>query len=84
MRLDASLCSHVKMGNTEMLAAKFESKLVEYGVLLREYDEVEALCKASSWNDRKLNDRLDEIARSIDKVFGPLNTLMRKLAKEIA
>ena len=64
-------------------AIDFETKLIEYGTILREYDEVEALCRADGWNNRRLIARLDEIARSIDRVAGPLNTVMRRLAKEI-
>lgn len=63
-------------------AAKFEEKLVEYSLILREYDAIETLCKEAGWNDRKLNARLDEVARRVDSVYGPLTTLLRKLAKE--
>jgi tetrahydromethanopterin S-methyltransferase subunit G len=65
-------------------AIDFEAKLVEYGTVLREYDEVEALCIADDWKSRKLINRLEEIERRRDNVVGPLNTLMKKLAKEIA
>lgn len=65
-------------------AIDFETKLIEYGTILREYDEVEALCRSTSWKDKKLNDRLDKIAKRVDAVAGPLNTVMRRLAKEIA
>jgi transposase InsO family protein len=64
-------------------AINFEAKLIEYGTILREYDEVEALCKANGWNDNRLYARLDEIGRRRDAVVGPLNTLMKQLAKEI-
>ena len=62
----------------------FEAKLIEYGVILREYDEVEALCIADGWKSRKLINRLEEIERRRDNVFGPLNTLMKRLAREVA
>jgi len=65
-------------------AIAFEEKLIEYGTILREYDEVEALCKADGWKSNKLYNRLDEIGRRRDAVVGPLNTLMKRLAKEIA
>lgn len=61
----------------------FEARLIEYGAILREYDEVEALCKADGWKSNKLYNRLDAIARRRDAVIGPLNTLMKKFAKEI-
>jgi len=61
----------------------FETKLIEYGTILREYDEVEALCRADGWKSRKLYARLDEIGRRRDSVAVPLLTLMRRLAKEI-
>ena len=64
-------------------AIDFETKLIEYGTILREYDEVEALCRADGWKSRKLYDRLDEIALRRDRVSVPLLTLMRRLAKEI-
>lgn len=65
-------------------AIEFENKLVEYGTILKEYDEVEELCRANGWNDGRLVNRLDEIARRRDAVSVPLITLMRQLAKEIA
>jgi hypothetical protein len=65
-------------------AINFEAKMIEYGMILREYDEVEALCKADGWNSNKLYNRLEEIAQRRDAVVGPLNTLMKKFAKEIA
>lgn len=61
----------------------FETKLIEYGIILREYDEVEALCKEAGWTNNALNNRLTEVSRRLDRVTGPLNTLMKKLAKEI-
>ena len=64
-------------------AIDFETKLIEYGTILREYDEVEALCQADGWNSIRLRARLDETARRLDRVFGPLTTSMRRLAKEI-
>lgn len=64
-------------------AIDFETKLIEYGTILREYDEVEALCRADGWKNNRLRARLDEIARRLDRVFGPLTTSMRRLAKEI-
>lgn len=65
-------------------AIDFEARMIEYGTILREYDEVEALCRAAGWKDSKLSARLDEIGRDIDRVAGALNTVMRRLAKEIA
>lgn len=64
-------------------AIDFEAKLIEYGTILREYDEIEALCRADGWNSIRLQARLDETARRLDRVFGPLTTSMRRLAKEI-
>jgi hypothetical protein len=65
-------------------AINFEAKLIEYGAILREYDEVEALCIADDWKSRKLITRLEEIERRRDNVVGPLNTLMKRLAREVA
>lgn len=65
-------------------AISFEAKLVEYGTILREYDEVEALCKANGWNSNRLYNRLEAIAVRRDAVVGPLNTLLKQLAKEVA
>ena len=63
-------------------AIKFEVAMKEYGVILREYDETEALCKADGWKSKKLYTRLDEIGRKRDAAAVPLLTLLRKLAKE--
>lgn len=63
-------------------AINFEAKMVEYGTILREYDAVEALCKADGWNSNRLYNRLEEIAQRRDAMIGPLNTLMKRLAKE--
>jgi len=65
-------------------AINFEAKMVEYGMILREYDAIEALCKADGWKSNKLYARLEEVERRRDAVVGPLNTLMKKFAKEIA
>ena len=65
-------------------AIDFEAKMIEYGTILKEYDEVEELCRANGWNDSRLVNRLDEIGRRRDRVAVPLLTLMRRLAKEIA
>ena len=65
-------------------AIDFETKLVIYGALLREYHEVQALCEADFWKDKKLSARLDAIAAKLDKVYGPMITAMNRLAKEMA
>lgn len=65
-------------------AINFEAKLIEYGAILREYDALEGLCKADGWKSNKLYNRLDEVAKRRDAMVGPLNTLMKKLAKDLA
>lgn len=65
-------------------AIDFENKLVEYGTILREYDEVEALCQAAGWKSNRLYARLEEIGQRRDRVAVPLLTLMRQFAKEIS
>jgi hypothetical protein len=65
-------------------AINFEAKLIEYGTILREYDSLEKLCIADGWNKNKLYNRLEEVAHRRDAMVGPLNTLMKKLAKDLA
>jgi hypothetical protein len=63
------------------IAEEFDNKLVQYGMILREYDEVEALCIADDWKNRKLINRLEEIERRRDNIIGPLNTILKRLAR---
>ena len=65
-------------------AIAFETKLVEYATVIREYDAAEAACKANGWKSKKLIDRLEEIEAKEAKLRGPLHTALGRLAREIA
>jgi len=63
-------------------AENFESKLVEWGLLLCAYETAMTEAKLKNWS--KANEReLERIGKQMDKLRGPLMTALNKYAKEI-
>ena len=65
-------------------ATNFEANMIEYGNLLRNYDEIDAMCKAYGSKNDFLYKRLNEIGTKIKIIKASLDYEMELLARNSA
>lgn len=65
------------------LYAKYQTMLLDWGRLSNEYAAVNLEAKQDGWND-DIEERLNVIGKQINKLRGPLLTMVNKIARQMA
>lgn len=62
----------------------FDAKLMIYGKAIQDYDRAYAAWKDAGFPEGRLSREVDSAGKWLDKLRGPMDTALRKLAVDVA